>query len=167
MKRRILIAIGLTLAVVTGMAASSGDFSPGGWARSRLVNTPLGRLVSGTIGRLLVLRSEMNVSGEQRAKIRQLLMTHRAQIVETVKALRDRRVALRDAVLSGKAGEAQIRAAAAELGKVIGDAAVRASKLRDGIAPILTEEQRELVREFFMENDRAIDRFLTKAASGQ
>jgi Spy/CpxP family protein refolding chaperone len=124
-------------------------------------------MISGSIGRLLVLRSEMNVTDEQRAQIRDVLVSRRPAIAETVKSVRDKRVVLRDAVLSGKADEAQIRAAADELGKAIADAAVKASKLRNEIAPILTEEQRGLIKKFLEENDAAVDKFLTNAANGQ
>jgi Spy/CpxP family protein refolding chaperone len=133
----------------------------------RLADTPIGRMISGCIGRLLVLRSQMNVTEEQKAEIREVLATHRPAIAETVKSVRDKRVALRNAVLSGAADEGQIRADADELGKAIADAAVKASKLRNEIAPILTEEQRRLIASFFEENDAAVDKFLTDAAQGR
>ncbi|MHB8900238.1 MAG: Spy/CpxP family protein refolding chaperone [Thermoguttaceae bacterium] len=165
MKRRILVASVLVLALVTGMAAA---FGPGAsLGKCPLANTPVGKMITGCIGRLMVLRSELNVTDEQRAQIGEVLVSRRSAIAETVKSVRDKRVVLRDAVLSGKADEAQIRAAADELGKAIGDAAVKASKLRGEIAPILTQEQREQIRTFFQENDAAVDKFLTQAAQGK
>ena len=124
-------------------------------------------MISGSIGRLMVLRSELNVTDEQRAQIREVLVSRRPAIAETVKSVRDKRVALRNAVLSGKADEAQIRAAAEELGKAIADAAVKGSKLRNEIAPILTDEQQKLIGKFLAENDAAVDKFLTEAAKAQ
>lgn len=167
MKRRALVTGVVVLALVTGMAAAYGQASPGSWGRFPLANTPIGKMISGSIGRLLVLRSEMNVTDEQRAQIREVLVSHRPAIAETVKSVRDKRVALRNAVLLGEASEEQIRAAADELGKAIADAAVKGSKLRGEIAPILTEEQRGLIRCFLEENDAAVDKFLTQAAEGQ
>lgn len=163
MTRRAFLAGIIALALVTGMAAAYAP-TGGNWAMRPLANTPIGKVISGTFGRLLVLRSEMNVTEEQRAQIREILVAHRPAIAETVKSVRDKRVALRDAVLSGEADEAQIRAAADELGKAIADAAVKGSKLRGEIAPILTEEQRGLIATFFEENDAAVDKFLTTAA---
>ena len=166
MKRRVFLTAIIALALVTGMAAAYGP-SGGKWAMHPLANTPIGKMISGTFGRLLVLRSEMNVTEEQRAQIREVLVSHKSAIAETVKSVRDKRVVLRNAVLSGEADEAQIRAAADELGKAIGDAAVKGSKLRDKIAPLLTEEQRKLIATFFEENDAAVDKFLTTAAEGK
>ena len=93
-----------------------------------------------------------------------MLLSHRPQIAETVKSVHDKRVALRNAVLSGKVEETQIRAAADELGKAIGDAAVKASKLRKEIAPILTEDQCHLIGKCLEENDVAINKLLDNAA---
>jgi Spy/CpxP family protein refolding chaperone len=171
MLRRILLTsvIAGTLAGVgmtsVGWAAEPGA-APAGF-KCPLADTPLGRMVSGCVGRLLVLRSEMNVTPEQKAKIRDVLVSHKPQIAQTVKSVRDKRVVLRDAVLSGKADEAQIRAAADDLGKAIADAAVKASKLRNEIAPILTEEQRHLIGKFLKDNDEAVNKFLEKAAEGK
>ncbi|MFV1967594.1 MAG: Spy/CpxP family protein refolding chaperone [Pirellulaceae bacterium] len=166
MMRRVMVTGVVVLALVAGMAAAYGQASPAAWGSCRLANTPIGRMISGSIGRLLVLRSEMNVTEEQRARICEVLVTHRPAIAETVKSVRGKRVALRNTVLSGEADEAQIRAAADELGKAIADAAVKGSKLRNEIAPILTEEQRGLIASFFEENDAAVGKFLTDAADG-
>lgn len=78
--------------------------------------------------------------------------------------MREKRTALRDAVLTGDADEAQIRSAASQLGDAMADAAVKASKLRNEIAPILTEEQQHLIHDFLKENDAAVDKFLQTAA---
>jgi len=164
MMRRVVVAGVVVLGLVAGMAAAYGEGSPAAWAGCRLANTPIGRVISASIGRLIVLRSEMNVTEAQRAQIREVLVTHRSDIASTVKSVRDKRVALRNAVLSGEADEAQIRAAADELGKAIADAAVKGSGLRNEIAPLLTEAQRGLIASFFEENDAAVDKFLTNAA---
>ena len=164
MMRRFVIPGVLVAAVAAvGLAAAPSGGPLEGWAKGPLANTPLGRMLSGCVGRLLVLRSEMNVTAQQQAKIRDVLVARRPQIAQTVKAVHDKRVALRNAVLSGKADEAQIRAAADALGKTIGDAAVKASKLRNELAPILTEEQRQLIAKFLAENDAAVNKFLEKA----
>jgi Spy/CpxP family protein refolding chaperone len=124
-------------------------------------------MVSGCIGRLLVLRSEVNLTAEQKTKLHDVLKSRRPQIAQTVKSLHEKRVVLRNAVLSGKADEAQIRAAANDLGQAIGDAAVKASKLRGEIAPILTEDQQHLIGKFLAENDAAVSKFLEHAAQAK
>lgn len=163
--RRVLVASVLLTALAAVGIAAAPDAGP--WSGHPLANSPLGRMLSGCIGRLLVLRSELNVTAEQKAQIREVLVGHRAQIAATVKSVRDKRLVLRNAVLSGKADEARIRAAAGELGKAIGDAAVKASKLRNEIAPILTEDQQRLIGKFLKENDAAVDKLLTSAAENQ
>jgi Spy/CpxP family protein refolding chaperone len=156
--------------LVVGVAAVSvaAPLAPeASWSRFPLMNTPVARMISGCVGRLMVLRSEMNVSGQQQAAIREVLVARRPQIAQTVRSVREKRLVLRNAVLSGEADEAQIRAAAEELGQAIGDAAVKATRLRNEIAPILSSEQRELIREFLEENDAAVDKFLAQAAEGK
>ena len=167
MMRRVLLASVLVVAVAAvGFAApKAGAKKAGGMCP--LADTPLGHVISGCIGRLMVLHSEINITPDQKAKIHEILASHRAQIAETVKSVQDKRVVLRNAVLSGKDDEAQIRAAADELGKAISDAAVKASKLRNEIAPVLTEEQQHMIGKFLKENDAAIDKFLEHAAEAK
>jgi Spy/CpxP family protein refolding chaperone len=168
MRRRILLAVVLSVAVVTmGAAAPPEGSGVASWSRFPLANTPLARTISGCIGRLMVLRSELNVTAQQQAQIRDVLKSHRSQIAVTVQSVREKRTALRDAVLSGKADEAQIRTAANELGSAIADAAVKASKLRNEIAPILTEDQRHMIGKFLKDNDAAVDKFLENAAEAK
>jgi Spy/CpxP family protein refolding chaperone len=112
----------------------------------------------------LVLRSELNLTGEQKQQIRDVLQSHRAEIVATVKSVREKRTALRDAVLAGK-DEAEVRAAANALGEVIADTAVKATKLRNQVAPILTEEQRKLIGKHIAAQDEAVAKFLEQAGS--
>jgi Spy/CpxP family protein refolding chaperone len=124
-------------------------------------------MVSGTLGRLLVLRSEVNLTEQQRHQIRDVIVSHRAEIAATVKPVREQRLALRKAVLAEKTDEAAIRAAAEGLGKALGDAAVKAAKLRSDLAPILTPEQRELIHKFLAENEAVVSKFLDKVAQGK
>jgi len=153
------IALGTVAVPLTAYAAPK--------TKAELANTPLGRLIVGTIGRLLVLRSELNVTDEQRAKIREVLVGHKPEIAKEVKAVWVKRNALRDLVLSGKGDEAAIRQAADELGKAIGDAAVLGAKIRGEVAPILTDEQRELIKKFRQDNDQAATTFFQKATKAE
>jgi Spy/CpxP family protein refolding chaperone len=161
--RHMTLGIVVSLAFLTAGFAAEPQAGPTGWERFPLVGSPVGKMISGTVGRLMVLRSEMNVTAEQKAAIRNVLVDRRPQIAETVQSVREKRLVLRNAVLSGESDEVKVRAAADELGKAIGDAAVRAVKLRNEIAPILSEEQRQLIGTFLQENDAAVDRFLDRA----
>ncbi len=130
--------------------------------KGRAADTPLGRLIAGSLGRWMVLRSELQLTEQQRNEIRDVLVSHRAQIAETMKSLHAKRAVLRDAVLQGQS-EDQVRAAAVELGNAIADASVKASKLRNQVAPILSEEQRKLIGKFVADQDQAVGKFLERA----
>jgi Spy/CpxP family protein refolding chaperone len=160
---RNLVLVGVVVAGLGAVGvASTPDAGPGRWPGAK---TPLGRMISGNLGRLMVLRSELNLSDEQRGQVRDVLVRHRGEIAATAQTVRAKHLVLRDAVLAEAADEAAIRAAAAELGEQIGEAAVKASKLKAQIAPILTDEQRVLIVKFMADREQAVDRFLEQAAA--
>ncbi|MEM8680084.1 MAG: Spy/CpxP family protein refolding chaperone [Planctomycetota bacterium] len=130
-------------------------------------DTPLRRFIMGNIGRLLVLRSEMNVTPDQQTEIRAVLLEHREELAATGKSVRSKRNALRDLVLSSDAQEADIRAAAGDLAQVIGDAAVKAAELRREIAPLLTDQQRARLQEFRDERDQSFNQFFVDVFKGE
>jgi len=166
-KRVGLVMLGvLGLCSVAWAAAppASPSFGPGMMPGA---HSPLGRLITGSIGRLMVLRSDLELTEVQRLQVREVLLQHRAEIATTVKSVRDCRVELRDAVLRGDADEATIKAAADKLGAAIGDAAVKASQLRNDVAPLLTDVQKARVREFLADQDGAVDKLLEQAAQGK
>jgi protein CpxP len=166
MKRHLLMGglIVASLATLTYAAVPESapltQFGGGKWAHS-----PLGKMIAGNLGRLLTLRSDLDVSDEQRDQIRTVLKSHRSEIVATVKSLHDARTDLRDVVMKDEADESEIRSAADALGNAIAEAAVKKAKLRKEIAPLLTAGQQQLVREFMAENDAAVDKFLANAAT--
>jgi hypothetical protein len=73
---RNLVMVGLVVAGLgTIGVASTPDAIPGA-GRWPGANTPLGRMISGNLGRLMVLRSELNLSDEQRSQVRDVLVRH-------------------------------------------------------------------------------------------
>jgi Spy/CpxP family protein refolding chaperone len=122
-------------------------------------------LVSGQFGRLLALRSELDVSAEQRAEIRGVVKSHKQELAAALKPVAEKRRALRDATLAEHPEEAKIRAAADELGKAIGDAAVVGSKIKSEVHNVLTPEQRERVGQFRQQSDSVVDKFLAEATA--
>jgi Spy/CpxP family protein refolding chaperone len=165
MFRHLALVSVLAGGLATAGFASAPGAAPGmAWLKGHdAADTPLGRLVTGSAGRLLVLRSELNLTTEQRSQIREVLVTHRAQIAQTVKSVYEKRNVLRDAVLQGQS-EDQIRAAAGELGTAIGEASVKAAKLRNQVAPILTEHQQKRIGQFIADQDQAVGKFLDQAS---
>src|SRR3989304_3950860 len=109
---------------VSGLAASGplGDDVP----EARAVRM----LVSGQFGRLLTLRSELDVTTEQRQQIRGIVKNHRQEIAAALKPVAEKRRGGGGGALAENANEAAIYAAADELGKAIGDAAVVGAKIK-------------------------------------
>jgi len=118
---------------------------------------PVAKLVMGNLGRLLVLRSELNVTDTQRSEIAQSVRKHRNEIRPVAASVLEKRRALREAVLSNPGDEAAIRKAAADLGKAIGDAAVVGSKVIAEARTSFTPQQIEAIAKFKKDCDGAAD----------
>jgi len=123
---------------------------------------PLGRLIMGNIGRFLVLRSELNITADQKKKIAAEIKSHKDEIRPVVKEIFEKRKALRDAVLNKPGDRQAITAAANDLGKAIGDAAVLASNVIAKLKPVLTSEQQERIKNFRMANDKAVAEWISQ-----
>ena len=154
-----LLALALVGVIGTGALAAGGKtgFGSGKWA-----DGPLGKLLGGQIGRMMVLRSELNVTDEQKEKIHAIIAGKKKEILPVAKGVWAKRVALRDAVLADKPDEAAIRKAADELGKAIGDAAVLGAKVVGEVKPVLTAEQRERIKKFHDECESATEKFFVE-----
>lgn len=132
-------------------------------AAKALRDTPLGRLITGDIGRLMTLRSDANVTDEQRQKVRAVLTSHKAEIGNVAKDLVAKRRALREATRSETRDEGAIRKAGEDLGRSIGNAAVLGSKVRGELKPVFTDKQIELFKKFVGDHDASVDRWLSDA----
>jgi Spy/CpxP family protein refolding chaperone len=128
---------------------------------------PLMQFIRGQIGRWMVLRSQLDLTSQQKQRIATILQSHKSEIVQAVQPVVQKRRALREAVIAPVPDEKAIRAAADDLGKSIGDAAVLASHIRQQIAPILTDEQKHEIGDFRSQSDAAVDKFFAKMADGQ
>jgi len=164
--RKTLFSLALVGTIATAAIAVGPGVGPARCLKGPLANTPLGRTIAGCFGRVITLRSDLNVTAEQRQQIREVILSHRSEIAATAKSVRDQRVALRDLVRSDQANETQIRAAADALGQAVSDAAVKVVALRGEIAPLLNDAQRATIDKFLMENDVAINAFLDSVMKG-
>jgi Spy/CpxP family protein refolding chaperone len=149
-------ALVLSVAAVSSALADSGKEDGG----PRFSNSPFGRMVIGNIGRLLVLRSELNVTDEQRKNIAAEIKSHKNDFGPLAKDIFARRQALREAVLNKPGDEKAIMAAANDLGKAIGNAAILASKVAAKVKPMLTEDQQERLKNFKTGSDSAINSWI-------
>jgi len=159
-----LVALVVVAAAFELRADSPADGVPGG-GFGKWRETPLGRLISGHLGRALVLRSEMEVSAEQREKIHAIMKSHRQEAAQAIRPVVEQRRKLRELVTAEKPDEAAIRAAGDALGKAIGDAAVKLSQIAGELRGVLTPEQIEKLEKFHDANEGAVDKFFDKLVS--
>lgn len=166
MKRRVIRyacpAVLLSMFLVFGPVSAAEPVAPESAAPIR---EALAKLVTGHIGRLLVLRSELNVTTDQKAQIREVVVGYKDRIAPVVKSLKEKRRALRDAVRAETPDEMTIRNAADELGKAIGEAAVLASAVVGQTREFMTDEQRSRIQQFIQANDQSQDGFFKEFLS--
>jgi Spy/CpxP family protein refolding chaperone len=158
-----------TVIALTATLALTGVIMGAGPARQRLGERlgrpaaqegPIAGLIRGGLQRLLSLRTELNLTDDQKTRIREIVKAHKEEIVPVAKDVLARRQALREAVLADSPGEEAIRSAADELGKAIGDAAVLASKIAAEVEPVLTDAQKETIARFHDDRVAAVESFL-------
>lgn len=157
-------------AIAVGAVAMAGGVPgtvAGEHGMAALRDTPMGRLLGYNLGRMMMLRSEANVTSEQREKIRGTLKSHREDIGAVAKEIVAKRRMLRDAVHADQPNEAAIRKASAALGDSIGEAAVLASKVRAELRPVFTDEQLELFQKARADHDSSVDRWLQDMIANQ
>jgi len=148
-----------------GVKAADNAAAPDSFPTTRHSDRPLANFIRGQIGRFMVLRSQLDLSADQKQQIATILQAHKAEILKVVQPISQKRQALREAVIAATPDEAAIRAAADDLGHAIGDGAVLASKLKQQISPILTDQQRQELSDFRAQSDHAVDDFFAKMAA--
>ena len=156
------LAVVIAPLAVSGLAAAEPAAAGADFA-GRFVHTPLGKLISGRLGRAMVLRSELDLTAEQRKEVRTILMSNRKDIAAALRPVSEDRRQLRTAVLADQPDEQQIRAASEKLGKSIGDAAVTLSKVAGEVKQVMTSQQLSKIDAFRDDNAAAVDRFFDKA----
>lgn len=111
------------------------------------------RLFAENLGRLLVLGSELNLSGDQRTKLAATVRSRGDEIRPIATSIIEKKKALREAVFNED--EKAINNSAENLGHAIGRAAVVVSKIISEAKGILTREQVERIQDFRSKSDRA------------
>lgn len=94
------------------------------------------------------IADRLALSDSQKNEIKQILKSHRSEILSQTQALIDARKALRQAVSADTVDANLIREKANALGKVEGDAAVLRAQIRSEIWPVLSDEQKAKVDTF-------------------
>jgi len=136
-RKSVLIAAGLLALGVAGLLAGrlSAGAMPG--EGHRISAARMFRRMS----------EELDLSDDQKTRIKGVLKSHSTEIETHMKALSDARRALHQAALSGAPDESVIRTAAQSLGWVQGDGALLFAKIRAEVDPILTDDQRGKLRQ--------------------
>jgi len=146
------------VALIGAPAAASTEKGTG----SAFETPPLARLIMDNLGRLLVLRSELGVTDEQKQKIQGIVKSHRKEIVPAITGVHEKRKALREAVLNNPVGQEAIRAAAADLGKAMGEAAILRARVGSEVRQVLKPEQQDRIKRFRTDLDRSVETWLTE-----
>jgi Spy/CpxP family protein refolding chaperone len=105
------------------------------------------------------VRDKLGLSDGQMQQLKQELVAEKDAIKEMLERLKQTRTDLRDVIQKADATEPLVRAAAAKVAEVEADAAVLRMKLHGRVKTILTEEQREKVKEM----NASLDGFIQKA----
>ena len=102
-------------------------------------------------------KEKLGLTDEQASQIKAVLLGEKDSLKSLVTRLHDARTKLRDAIQASNATETSVRAASAKVAAVEADLAVERLKLFGKISPILTEEQRDKVKEFQSRLDDFVD----------
>ena len=159
-----MIGMCLISAALVGGVGAAGQ-AAGGFGRGHGDGGPLRALMSGQVGRLLTLRSELDLTTEQKESIHKIVESHRQEIRDVMKPVVEKRRALRDATIATNPDEKAIRAAASDLGNALGNAAVLGSKIKAEVVTVMTPEQKQKIDEFRKHADAAVDHFFDETAS--
>jgi Spy/CpxP family protein refolding chaperone len=162
LSRKTLVWVAIPVVGLSATGIWAADSAAQRDSRPGCMGGMIRRFVAGQIGRLAVLRSDLNITDEQRSEIRGIVQGHRSEIAPVVQKIVEKRRALRAAVLADSPDEKTIRAAADDLGKAIGDAGVLASKVAGEVRPALTQEQRDRIGKFRQDREAATDAWLQK-----
>ncbi|MEZ6045933.1 MAG: Spy/CpxP family protein refolding chaperone [Planctomycetaceae bacterium] len=149
----------------------------GGKVRERLqerfpfLNGPLRedfrKMMAGNIGRWMVLRSEVDLSDDQRQELKKIVKNNRPEIKSKVGSLVEARMALVDQVLAENATDEEIKAAADKLGAAIGEAAILARDLKGEAKEVLTEDQQTKIRSVIDQNRSERKKFHEKIQANE
>lgn len=144
--RRKVLAGGLGLLLVTGAALAAPHAAEGQrrGGRGAWMGGPAG--VSLPLGRL-------ELTAEQREQVRSVRGENREAARTQLRELRDAREALAEAVSSPDVDADRIRTLAADLGRLVGDAAVRRAEVHAAVWRILTPEQQARAEEIAAERE--------------
>lgn len=154
MKHKILIvslAAGLALSGFLATKAFAANESGGFSGRGRMLQR---------------LADRLDLTADQRAKIKSILLGEREHLKPLLIAVHDSRSDLRSAIRAGEATEASVRAASAKVAAAEADMAVERMELYRKIAPLLTAGQLQKAADLQAGADALFDSAIARLDSG-
>ena len=152
-----LLALGLAVGVAgtVGLAAEpQAGLAPGArWAWRQ--NPLLREFALDQVQAILALRDELNLTEVQKAQLKEVFQAWRPEFRPALQKAGEKKRALGAAIAAEPVDEAAIRAAGAELGQAIGEAAVVASKFVNEARSLLTPEQLQKIAEYRAQKEQA------------
>ncbi len=118
-------------------------------------------LVRGAIGRMMVLRSELDLSEGQREQIVGIYESRKEVLRNSVTSVLKSRRALSEAITSGKS-EQELKKVSDELGDAVARAALEFAKTRQQARRVLTTEQKKEIDETRAAIWNSVDKFREK-----
>lgn len=119
---------------------------------------PLLKCLGETFARLRQLRSDLDLTPEQKRDIAGILQDDRDEIVDAVQNLHDKRKTLMRAIRADDVDERAIRRAARDLTPAVADASVLRAQVRHRTREVLTADQRDRVDDAIDEIEQMWDK---------
>jgi len=103
------------------------------------------------------VKEKLDLTDDQVARIKTEIGAEKETLKNLILRLHEARLGVREAIRASNASEATVRTAAAKVGTAQADLAVERFKLHCRINPILTDEQREKLKEFEARIDQWVE----------
>jgi Spy/CpxP family protein refolding chaperone len=142
------MSVALIRRSILGVAATAAILA-GGAAAGRLAAGPMSRDRHLSVGRMFDrVARRLDLSDTQRAEIKDVLRSHKSEILAQIEAHHAARKALRAAIKAEPLVEAAVRDRAQSLGRVEGDGALLRARIRLEVLPILNDDQKQKLEAF-------------------
>jgi Spy/CpxP family protein refolding chaperone len=158
-RTRTLAGMALGVLAVGAAAVGVSDAQQPARQRGQMTMRRAGTMPSGPLFAMRRGLAQLGLSVEQRQQIKSIVQAREAEIEGLRRAMRQARRGIADAI-ANDAGEAAIRARAAELAKVEADLAVFRAALRTQVIGVLTPEQQARAKDLRAKALERADRFI-------
>lgn len=118
-------------------------------------------MVQGIFGRIMVLRSELDVTDEQKQELKSMIGNHKPQIKSSFGSILDSKKALDNGVKTGQSEE-ELQKLADDFGNSVAKLALEMAKTKQDARKIMTEEQTKKIDETHDSIWNSVDKFRTK-----